>query len=73
MTLEKLRQPNGFIALTDIFLERVRLIKLLDRISGVDMRDCFDKTKYDNYTFDGAIDALDELDTTIQNIREAGL
>lgn len=59
--------------LTDLFLKRIYVTKLLDRISGIDMRDRFDKTQYDNYTFDGAIDALDELDTTIQNIREAGL
>ena len=69
MALENLRQPDGFISLTDIFLERIRLIKLLDRISQLDMRDEYDATKYSNLTHDGCVDALEELDNTINEIR----
>ena len=70
MALENLRQPDGFISLTDIFMERVRLNKLLDRIEQVDMRDEYDATKYSNLTYDGCVDALEELDNTISTIRE---
>jgi len=70
MALENLRQPDGFISLTDIFMERVRLNKLLDRIENVDMRDEYDATKYSNLTYDGCVDALEELDNTISTIRE---
>ena len=69
MALENLRQPDGFISLTDIFMERVRLNKLLDRIEQVDMRDEYDATKYSNLTYDGCVDALEELDNTINEIR----
>lgn len=70
MALENLRQPDGFISLTDIFMERVRLNKLLDRIENVDMRDEYDAKKYSNLDFDGCVDALEELDNTISTIRE---
>ena len=61
------------MTLTDLFLKRIHVNKLLDRIGEVDMRDRFDKTKYDGYTFDSAIDTLWDIDGYIQNIREAGL
>lgn len=70
-TLENLRKPDGFIALTDLFLERVRLNKLLDQIEQLDMRDHYDATKYSNLTFDGCVDALEEIDNTISDVRWA--
>jgi len=70
MALENLRQPDGFISLTDIFLERIRLNKLLDQIEHLDMRDEYDATKYSSLDFDGCVDALEELDNTIYTTRE---
>ena len=70
-SLENLRKPDGFISLTDLFLERVRLSNLLDQIEQFDMRDLYDATKYSNLTYDGCVDALEEIDNTISDVRWA--
>ena len=58
-TLENLRKPDGFIALTDLFLERVRLINLLDRIDCVDdleeIDNIIDDIRWAEQNFDDSI------------------
>lgn len=58
-TLENLRKPDGFIALTDLFLERVRLNNLLDRIDCVDaleeIDNIIDDIRWAEQNFDDSI------------------